>query len=101
MKAKFYIVLNMKRGKTFEAFGKFFIGNDRDFAYQLFSQLDGNESVRESDVLHMDLMETVDGLPVNIKMINCRLEQLAANCRIITKEIFKARNLDEIDGDEA
>ena len=81
MKTTFYIVLNMKKGKTFETFGKFFIGNDRDFAYQLFSQLDGNESVRESDVLHMDLMETVNGLPVNMKVINCRLEQLAAKLR--------------------
>jgi hypothetical protein len=97
MKTTFYIVLNMKKGETFEAFGKFFVGNDRRFAYQLFSRLEGDTSVKESDILHMDMMETVDGLPVNMKVINCRLEQLAANCRTITKEIFKARNLEEME----
>jgi hypothetical protein len=97
MKSAFYVVLNIKKGETFEAFGKFFIGHDRDFAYQLFSRLEGNESVRESDILHMDLVETVDGLPVNMKVINCKLEQLAMNCRILTKEIFKARNLEELE----
>jgi len=97
MRTTFYIVVNMKKGKTFEAFGKFFIGNDRAFAYQLFSRLEGNESVQESDILHLDLMETADGLPVNMKVINCRLDQLANNCRIITKELFKAKNLEEME----
>jgi hypothetical protein len=87
----------MKKGRTFEAFGKFFIGNDRDLAHQLFSGLEGSESVQESDILHLDLMETVDGLPVNMKVINCTLDQLANNCRIITKEIFKAKNLEEME----
>ena len=86
----------MKIGDAFEPFGKFFIGNDRGLAYRIFSQLEGDSSIQESDVLHMDLMETVDGLPVNMKVIHCKLEQLAANCRTMTKEIFKARNLEEM-----
>ncbi|MBS1603475.1 MAG: hypothetical protein JST42_12465 [Bacteroidetes bacterium] len=97
MKTIFYIVLNMKKGTAFEVLGKFFIGNDREFAYQLFSKMEGDDRVRESDILHLDLMETVDGLPVNMKVINCRLEQVAANCRTITKEVFKARNLEEME----
>jgi hypothetical protein len=90
----------MKKGNSFEAFGKFYIGNDRGFASDLFSKLEGSESIMESDILHLDLLETLDGLPVNIKVINCRLEQLASNTRIIAKEIFKAANLEEVDGME-
>jgi hypothetical protein len=97
MKTTFYIVLNMKRGDAFEVLAKFFIGNDREFAYQLFAEMDGDDHVRESDILHLDLVETVEGLPVNMKVINCRLEQVAANCRTITKEVFKARNLEEME----
>ena len=40
-------------------------------------------------ILQIDLMETKNNLPVNIKVIGCTLEQLAENCKIITKEVFK------------
>jgi hypothetical protein len=41
-------------------------------------------------------METKNGLPVNMQMIGCSLEDLAENCKIITKETFKLFNLKEI-----
>jgi hypothetical protein len=47
----------------------------------------------------MDLIETVEGLPVNIKVINCRLDELTANCRIISKQVFKLLNLEEMGGE--
>jgi hypothetical protein len=96
MKTTFYIVLNMKTAGGFESYGRFFIGNDRDFAYSLFSSLKGTEAVRETDVLHMDLVETIDDLPVNVKVINCTLDELSVNCRIISKEVFRLLNLDEM-----
>jgi hypothetical protein len=39
-------------------------------------------------------METRDDLPVNLKLITCTLEELAENCKLITKEIFKINNLE-------
>jgi hypothetical protein len=94
-RAAFYIVLNLKTGNGFESFGKFSIGNDRESAWSIFSKLKGKKHVDEKNVLHLDLIETSNGLPVNMQMISCSLEELAENCKIITKEAFKLFNLEE------
>lgn len=94
MDTTFYIVLNIKTAGGFESYGRFFIGNDRDAANTLFSMLKGTDTISEKDVLHMDLMETRNGLPVNIRVINCSLEELTANCRTISKEVFRLVNLE-------
>ncbi len=74
-----------------EAYGRFDIGNDRQAAYDLFAMLKGNDDVHESNMLYLELTETVDNLPVNIKMKTCTLRELGENCTLITKEIFKSR----------
>lgn len=96
METTYYIVLNMKTVNGFESYGRFFIGNNKEFAQSLFLKLKGTEEVNETDILHLDFMQTKYSLPVNIKMINCTLEELSVNCRIITKEVFKFFNLEEI-----
>jgi hypothetical protein len=93
MTTQFYIVLNVKTSKGPESFGRFFIGNNRERAYDVFRQMKGTEA-HEENVLYLDFMETVDGLPVNLKMITCTLNQLAENCKILTKEVFKLFNLE-------
>jgi hypothetical protein len=95
MKSTFYVDLNMKTADNFENYGRFFIGNDPDFAYNLFAGLKGSEVIGEEDVLHIDLVELQDGLPVNISVINCTLEELTENCRTISKEMFKHLNLEK------
>jgi len=95
--AVFYIILNLRTCTGYESFGKFFIGNNKRFATDIFAQLKGRrENVDEKSILQFDLMETINGLPVNIQMISCSLEELAENCKIITKETFKLFNLKEI-----
>ena len=96
METTFYIVLNITTAKGFESFGKFFLGNNKEVAYNIFRQLKGNENVNEKSILQLDFMETIQGLPVNLQMISCTLEELAENSKIITKEIFKILNLEEI-----
>jgi len=96
MKTDFHIVLNIKTAEGFESYGRFLIGNDLKFAYNLFSNLKGNEGIKEDDPLQLDLVETKDGLPVSIKVISCTLKELATNCKIITKEVFKRLNLEEM-----
>ncbi|HEX6181401.1 MAG TPA: hypothetical protein VFZ47_09150 [Chitinophagaceae bacterium] len=93
MTTRFYIVLNVKTSSGPESFGRFFIGNNRERAYEVFKQMQGTE-VDEKNVLYLDFMETVDGLPVNLTMITCTLNQLAENCKILTKEVFKLFNLE-------
>lgn len=92
----FYILISIKTANGFESIGKFFIGNNRMVAHSLFRQLKGNSNVDERTILTMELMETVEGLPLNLQIISCSLEELATNCRIITKETFKTINLEEL-----
>jgi hypothetical protein len=93
--AAFHIIINLKTCSGFESFGKFFIGNNRESAQFIFSKLKGKQRVSEKNVLHLDLIETNNGLPVNMQMISCSLEELAENCKIITREAFKLFNLEE------
>jgi hypothetical protein len=93
--AIFYIILNTKTASGVECIGKFFIGNDRRAANRIFRTLKGVD-VDDKTVLSFELMEAVNGLPINIKMISCTLEELADNCRSITKELFKMLNLEEL-----
>jgi hypothetical protein len=91
----FYIVLNTKTSDGVEVISKFFVGNDRRAANKIFKALKGTD-INDKTILSLELMETVNGLPVNIKMISCTLEEIAENCRIITKEVFKLLNMKEI-----
>jgi hypothetical protein len=52
--------------------------------------------LKDGCLLHIDLMETVDGLPAKIKTIGCTLEELGTNCRLIAREIFRLKNLEEM-----
>jgi hypothetical protein len=96
METDFYITLSLKTISGYESFGKFFIGNDPDFAYALFDKLKGSQEVDDAHVLHLDFVETREDLPVNIRMISCTLADLGENCRIITREVFKFLNLEEL-----
>jgi hypothetical protein len=93
MEAAFYVLLHLRTSEGFENFGRFEMGCDRNYAYSLFGQLEGKTHVTEKDSLIMELMETRAGLPLNLKIIGCTLDQLAANCRLLTKEIFIMMNL--------
>lgn len=88
METNFYILLSIKAKDGFESYGRFNVGNDREAAYAIFKELKGKDSIKEQDVLCMELMETVENLPVNIKMKSCTLNELTYNCRLITKELF-------------
>ena len=91
----FYIVLNIKTCSGYECFGKFFIGNNKKFANSIFDKLRGRRSVNDDSLLQLDLMESIDGLPANLQMISCSLEELAENCKIITKETFRLYNMEQ------
>ena len=77
-------------------YGKYFLGDDREAAYHLFDDFHGYKDIRDQAVLHIDLMETINRLPVKIKTICCTLDQLGDNCRLIAKEIFRLKNIKEM-----
>jgi hypothetical protein len=89
----FYVLVSIKTCDGFENFGKFNMGNNRDAAAEVFHQFKGNANVNEETVLTIELMETVNELPLNLNILACTLEELAYNIRIIAKETFKLHNL--------
>ena len=95
MERKFYIELNMKTVDGFERFGCFELGGDRGFAVRLFRGLAGRLAEDDTEVLHMDLVEKREGLPMNIQVISCTAEELGKNMKYLTRELFKKINLDD------
>ena len=96
MNTKFYILFSIRTKTGHESFAQFFIGNNRTKAETIFRSLKGTSDVDEGNMLFLDFMETKDDLPVNLKLITCTLNQLAENCKLITREFFKMNNLEEV-----
>ena len=91
----FYILISLRTPEGFESFGKYNLGNNRKRATAIFRQLKGSYDVDLKTMLTMELEETVNGLPVNLQLLACTLEELAHNTKIIVKETFKLLNLKE------
>jgi hypothetical protein len=89
----FYVLMSIKTADGFENFGKFNLGNSRKAATAVFQQLKGSPDVNRKTMLAMELVETVNELPVNLHMLDCTLDEIAFNCRLIAKETFKLHNL--------
>ncbi len=85
----------MKTVNGFDPLCDFYLGNNPAIALSVFSQLEGNDEVSESDILHVDLVEEKNGLPLDIKIKQCTLPELGRNCCYIAKELFKYRNLEQ------
>src|SRR5215813_4274716 len=91
----FCIVLNMKTSSGFQTFGKFILGSDVNFADNIFGKMKGSKKITAETVINMELTETKDELPQNILMLSCTLDELAENCKMITRETFKYFNMAE------
>jgi hypothetical protein len=89
MENSFYILINIKTPRGFERLARFYLGDREEPALRLFDQLKGNEERIDDCILQFDLINTKNNLPVNIKVFGCTLEELAENCKTITKEAFK------------
>ncbi len=96
METQFYILLSLKTPQGFIDYGQYFFSNNRQAADGLFGQLKGDENIKDTCLLHIDLMETVNELPVRIKTIGCTLEELGVNCKLIAREIFRLQNLENM-----
>src|SRR4030095_1589076 len=81
----FYVLASIRTEDGFESFGKFNLGNSRKTAAAVFSQLKGNPEVDRKTMLTIELMQTVNELPVNLHILSCTLDELAYNCKIIAR----------------
>lgn len=93
MHTAFYIDLSIKTKDGPKRFGRFNLGNKREEAYVLFRNLKGSRDVDSNDILYIEFMEVVNGLPVNLDILTCDLPELGNNCIMITQEIFRMSNL--------
>jgi hypothetical protein len=100
MRTGFYIIINIKTCEGIEAIGTLEIGKDRTFARHLFSLLKGRPVNSDEGVIHLDLMEAKEGLPMNLEVLYCTLAELGENLKIVTKELFKYRTLTNMRTDE-
>lgn len=58
METQFYITITLKTHKGLESFAKFYIGNNRQLAFNIFRQLKGSQNVSEKNILYFDFLET-------------------------------------------
>ncbi len=93
MQTVFYIEISIQTTEGPQRIGRFELGADRDAATQLFQKLKGSAEVNEKDMLYIGFMETVKGLPVNIEVLTCDLQELGTNTMLITQELFRLANL--------
>jgi hypothetical protein len=93
MDTQFCLVITLKTPGGTENIAHFHLGADRKKAVAIFQKLKGTTDINENNVLSIEFRETKEDLPVNLKMISCTLEQIAENCRLVTKELFKNYNV--------
>ena len=93
MGSQFYIVINHKTPDGWEAFAKFYVGDNRKNGQALFRKLKGTPQVEDGFPLNVDFVEMRNGLPANLDMITCNLTQVGENAVIITKELFRQKLL--------
>jgi hypothetical protein len=94
METSYEISLNMKTLKGIETYGCFHLGHDEAFARRLYASLLADEEVSVDSVITIDLVKRENGVPFPQGLLHCSYEQLSANIRLITKEVFKHLNLE-------
>ena len=85
---EYRIAIHLKTLRGFETFGEFFLGTSGVEAQDFFRTLKGTPIQVQEGILIMELTCLVRGLPVDIQMLSCSLEELGENCKMITKYLF-------------
>jgi len=93
MHAAFYIDISIQTAEGPLRIGRFDVGRERHAAMNLFKQLKGSPKVNLKDMLYIEFMEQVNGLPLNIDILTCDLQELGTNTMAITRELFRLANL--------
>lgn len=95
MEERYRIAVNIKTPHGMQEIGSYLLGGDKYFAKATFALLEGKETLDETAVLRVDLVEQKTGdLDVILKSLSCTLNEQAENCKVITRELFKFLNLE-------
>lgn len=90
--AKFQFVISIRTPKGYIETGRFFIGDGIREAISILEQLEGNTKT-ENPILKIDLIKYVTNIDTVLETLDCTLEQLSENVKVITKELFKLANI--------
>ena len=90
MDKEYLLLLRLNTARGEELVGKFFLGHDAEKAYALFKQLDGDQVPAPGHLIFFEFIEVADGLPVNLHLVACNLEQASCNFKTLVKELFKS-----------
>jgi len=93
MDNSFFINISIRTAQGPKQFGSFNLGNDAESAKELFSKLKGSAEANHNDLLFIEFVEMVNGLPGNLDILTCDLQELGTNCMLITQEVFRLSNL--------
>jgi hypothetical protein len=94
METTYCLVFNIKTSKGYEPYARFHLGDDQNFAQQVFKRLRGTRTSTEKCMLQIDFMESSNGLPTHLEVMSCSLEEMTENFTFITKEIFKRSSME-------
>ena len=95
MKTRFYIIVEMKVSDGIVDYGRFYIGDELEFANDLYDRLDAHLDPESQFMLHINLIEKSNGTSVLKQSKGCSLESFTENCRLITRETFRFLNLEK------
>lgn len=95
MNEVFGIVVDMKAAHGYIEYCRFFMPGDLEITTQTFEQLLGLPDINNDLPLRLCLVR-LDHMPFEVLAVRyCRLDELAWNCRLITRDIFKYHNLEK------
>ncbi|MDF2382020.1 hypothetical protein JMG10_11120 [Nostoc ellipsosporum NOK] len=89
MSTEFFISLTLLTPEGPQSFARFTLGGNQKYATGIFNALQGTSESDSPTLLQLEFTELSNGLPVNIKLKDCTLDQLSWNCKYLTKEAFK------------
>jgi len=95
MNTEFFISLTLLTPEGPQSFARFTLGEDKQYAVSVFNSLQGTTESDSPGVLQLEFTELSNGLPVNIKLKDCTLEELSWNCKYLTKEAFKRAGMND------
>lgn len=87
MKTQFRIIVKMKVHNGLIEYGRLFLGDQKEFAKELFESLHGHHDPKSTSALRMDLIEEFPTHSILIDSKACNLEELTESFRMITREM--------------
>lgn len=96
MSVEYHIALHLKSPAGLETYGSFYVGSSPAGAKRFFRSLKGSSDEPGEGLLLMELRAIWRGLPIDIQMKYCTLDELTDNCRAIIKYLFNSFNPEKV-----